>query len=192
MSTAFRRDHVSVQEYLDGEAVANQKHEYVDGVVYAQAGASNTHNQIATNATVDLGMQLRGHPCRVFNSDTKIRIRQASSTRFYYPDLSVVCSHNAPDDSFQDQPVVVVEVVSESTRRTDEGEKREAYLTLPSLATYVLLEQSTAAAIVYQRGEERFAKQVYAGLESRVPLPEIGCELGLAAVYDGIVFPPQE
>jgi Uma2 family endonuclease len=191
MSTAFQHNFISVQEYLDGEIVSQQKHEYVDGVGYAQAGASNTHNQIATNATVELGSQLRGNPCRVFNSDTKIRIRQASSTRFYYPDLSVVCRLNAPDDTFQDQPQVIVEVVSESTRRIDEGEKRETYLTLPSLTTYVLLEQSSAAALVYQRGEERFEKHVYTGLGSRIPLPEIGCDLSLGAVYDGIDFPTQ-
>lgn len=188
MSTAFQPNFITVQEYLDGEAAAQQKNEYVDGVVYDQAGVSNTHNQIATKVTVELGLQLRGNPCRVFNSDTKIRIRQASSTRFYYPDLSVVCQSNPPEETFQDQPVVIVEVVSESTRRIDEGEKRDAYLTIPSLDTYILLEQSSAAALVYKRGEQGFEKRIYSGIESQIPLPDIGCEFSLAAAYEGIGF----
>jgi Uma2 family endonuclease len=191
MSTAFQRNFITVLDYLDGETAAQQKHEYVDGVVYAQAGASNAHNQVATNATVELGLRLRGNPCQVFNSDTKIRLRQATSTRFYYPDLSVVCRRNAPEDTFQDQPTVIVEVLSESTRRIDEGEKRDAYFSLPSLSTYVLFEQSAVAALVYQRGEQGFEKQFYTGLDSRIPLPEIDCELSLAAIYDGVEFPAQ-
>lgn len=188
MSTAFQRKFITVPEYLDGEAAAQQKHEYVDGVVYAQAKASNTHNQIATNATVELGLRLRGNRCRVFNSDTKIRIRQTSSTRFYYPDLSVVCQLNPPDETFQDQPAVTVEVVSESTRRIDEGEKRDAYLTIPSLGAYILLEQSSAAALVYQRGEQGFEKQFYVGLDARIPLPDLDCELNLGSAYEGVEF----
>jgi len=90
------------------------------------AGARNVHNLIASNTLVSLGSRLRGRRCRPYNSDTKIRIRLPSHIRFYYPDVSVICRPNPQTDSFQDEAAVVVEVVSRRTRRTDEGEKKDA------------------------------------------------------------------
>jgi len=155
MSTAGKFDPVSVADYLAGEETAVEKHEYVCGEVYAQAGGINTHNRIATNATIELGSLLRGHWCKVYNSDTKIKICDDDGTRFFYPDLSIVCDSNPASDLFQQRPVVVVEVLSPSTRRQDLGEKRENYCKLKSLQTYVMFEQDAAAAIVYQRDEKR-------------------------------------
>lgn len=188
MSTAPRRDLLSVGDYLEGEQNAQQKHEYVHGVIYAQAGATNVHNQIATNAMIALGSQLRGHSCRVLNSDTKIRIRQAKGHQFYYPDLSVVCRPNPSEDHFQDAPAVIVEVLSNRTRRTDEGEKRDAYLSIESLFTYILLEQSSASAYIYQRGPNHFEQLTYFGLHASIPLPQINAELKLADAYDGVAL----
>ncbi|MEO8497924.1 MAG: Uma2 family endonuclease [Planctomycetota bacterium] len=189
MSTASHHQPISVSDYLHGEQTATHKHEYVDGVVYAMVGATNAHNRIATNGTVTLGGQLRGKTCQVFNSDTKIRVRQARGTRFYYPDVSVVCRLNPASDTFQDAPVVIVEVISDSTRRTDEHEKREAYLSIHSLCVYILVEQSAAAAIVYRRMDSGFEREMYLGLEAVIPLPEIECTLPLADLYENVEFP---
>src|SRR2546421_241206 len=101
MSTAQKLSLVSVEDYLAGESIAPVKHEYVDGIVYAMAGARNAHNLITTNTIVALGGRLRGSRCRPYNSDTKIRIRRPRRVRFYYPDVSVICRPNPPDDSFQ-------------------------------------------------------------------------------------------
>ena len=169
---------------------AKRKHEYVDGVVYAMVGATNAHNRIATNGTVALGTQLRGKSCQVFNSDTKVRIRLAHGTRFYYPDVSVVCRPNPLGDTFHDAPVAIIEVISESTRRTDEYEKREAYLSIDSLYVYILVEPSVAAALVYRRGDSGFQREAYVGLEAVIPLSEIQCELRLAELYENVEFPP--
>ena len=79
--------------------------------------------------------------------------------RFYYPDAMVVCQSNPMTDAFQDQPVVIVEVLSEGTRRLDVGEKQDAYLTIPSLTHYILLEQDSPTAVVYQRVGERFERR---------------------------------
>ena len=147
MSVARQRQPISIADYLEGELTSPLKHEFVDGVVYAMAGATANHNRIATNATVVLGSQLRGKRCQVFNSDMKVRVRMSRSTRFYYPDLSVVCQPNAGNETYQDNPVVIVEVISESTRRVDEYEKREAYLSINSLCVYVLLEPNPSAAM---------------------------------------------
>ncbi|MEZ6089748.1 MAG: Uma2 family endonuclease [Pirellulaceae bacterium] len=189
MSTArFHSTPLSVQDYLRGEADARQKHEYVDGVAYAMAGANNAHNTIATNATVSVGAQLRGNACRVFNSDTKVRIRSAHGTRFYYPDAMIACRLNPPDDTFQDAPVVIIEVISEATRRTDEHEKRQAYLSIDSLCAYIRVEQSLPQAVVDRRTDEGFITEGYAGLDAQIALPEIRCEITLSDLYEDIAF----
>src|SRR2546430_11935476 len=149
MSTAKKLNLVSVDDYLEDELDSPVKHEYLGGVVYAMAGARNAHNLIASNTLVALGSRLRGRPCRAFNSDTKIRLRLPAHIRFYYPDASIICRPNPQTDSFQDEPAALFEVLSRSTRRIDEGEKKDGYLTIPSLGLYVLIEQETAAVVVY-------------------------------------------
>lgn len=187
MSTARKLNLISIDDYLVGEQQSAIKHEYVGGVVHAMVGARNVHNMIATNALVEIG-RLQGHKCRVFNSDTKIRIRMTSQTRFYYPDVSITCHPNPQCDVFQDQPSVIIKVLSESTRRIDEGEKRDAYLTIPTLTHYILLEQSAPGAINYERGENGFDRRVLSSISDRIQIPEINLTLDLAAIYDGVEF----
>ena len=189
MATVSSAQLVSVGDYLAGELVSQTKHEYLGGVIYAMAGARNVHNLIATNITGSLHAQLRDKDCRPYNSDTKIRIHLSMHVRFYYPDASVICQPNPPDDSFQDQPALVAEVLSRSTRRTDEGEKKDAYLTIPSLGVYLLVEQDVPLVIVHRRTEQGgFVREVYEGMESVIRLPEIGTELPLSEVYEGVEF----
>jgi Uma2 family endonuclease len=156
--------------------------------VYATVGAKNAHNIIASNALISMGQQLKGKPCRAFNSDTKIRIRMSDQTRFYYPDVSVVCRPNPQSDVFQDFPSVIVEVCSESTRRIDDGEKRDAYLTIPSLTHYILLEQSAIGAVIYERGSAGFERRVLTEPGDTIPFLELNISLPLAAIYDGVEF----
>ena len=188
MSAVQKLDLVSVEDYLAGELVSPIKHEYLAGVVYAMAGARNAHNLIAMNASGSLHARLRGRSCRPFNSDTKIRIRLTTHMRFYYPDVSVICRPNPQSDSFQDEPAVLVEVLSAKTRRLDEGEKKDAYLTIPSLAVYLLVEQETPAVVAFRRTEHGFVREVYQGLEAIVPLTEIGTVLPLAELYEAVEF----
>jgi Uma2 family endonuclease len=191
MSTAKQLNLVSVEDYLAGELVSPIKHEYLGGVVYAMAGARNAHNLIATNALGALHARLRGKPCRPFNSDTKIRIRLPTQVRFYYPDVSVVCRPNPQTDSFQDEPAVLFEVISRRTRRIDEGEKKDAYLTIPSLSVYVLIEQDTAAVVAFRRTEGGFVREVHEGLDAVLPLGEVGTDLPLAEIYETVEFAPE-
>jgi Uma2 family endonuclease len=191
MSTAKKLTFVPVDDYLAGELISPVKHEYVGGVVYAMAGARNSHNLIASNILGTLHGKLRGRPCRPFNSDTKIRIRLPAQVRFYYPDASVICRPNPQTDSFQDEPAVIIEVVSRKTRRLDEGEKKDAYLTIPSLAVYLLVEQETPAVVAFRRTEQGFVREAYEGLPAVVPLSEIEAELPLAEIYEAVEFSPE-
>ena len=191
MTAAEKLNLISVEDYLAGELISPVKHEYLGGVVYAMAGARNAHNLIASNTLVALGSLLRGLRCRPFNSDTKIRIRLPAQVRFYYPDASVICRPNPQTDSFQDEPAALFEVLSRRTRRLDEGEKKDAYQTIPSLNVYVLLEQESPAAVVFRRTERGFVREVYRGLDAVVPLREIEIDLPLAEVYEGVEFLPE-
>jgi Uma2 family endonuclease len=182
---------VSVEEYLAGELASPIKHEYAGGVIYAMAGARNAHNLIATNTLVALGVRLRGKACRPYNSDTKIRVRLPTHVRFYYPDVSGICRPNPPNDSFQDEPAVLIEVISDRTRRIDEVEKRDAYLTIPSLCVYLLVEQETPAVVAWRRSENGFVREVHQGLDAVLPLGEIETDLPLAELYEAVEFTPE-
>jgi len=191
MTAADKLNLISAADYLAEELVSPIKHEYLGGSVYAMAGERNVHNIIATNTLGSLHARLRGRRCRPFNSDTKIRVRLPTQWRFYYPDASVVCRQNPPDESFQDDAAVIVEVLSRSTRRIDEGEKRDSYLTIPSLWAYVLIDQESAAVVVHRRTEQGFVREVYEGQGAVIPLPEIEIELPLAEIYEGVEFSPE-
>ena len=189
MSTARKFNPVSVDDYLHGELTSTRKHEYVCGEVYAQAGGTNTHNRIASNVQGILFGQLRGKVCRVYNSDTKVRIQLDEGTRFFYPDALVICESNPPTDTFQDHPVVIVEVLSASTRRLDLEEKRASYCLIPSLETYILLEQSEVAAIVFQKNNEgQFERKIYVGSEQVIPMLVIESQLKLSEAYEAVEF----
>ena len=188
MSAVPKPKRISVEEYLAGELISPVKHEYLGGMVYAMAGARNVHNLIKLNLLAFLHPRLRGRPCRPYDSDTKIRIHLPGQVRFYYPDASVTCRPNPQDDSYQDEPVLIAEVLSDSTRRLDEGEKKDAYLTIPSLSVYLLIEQETPAAFLYRRIKGSFVREDYAGLQAEIPLGEIETALPLAEIYDAVEF----
>jgi Uma2 family endonuclease len=185
-----RASWISVDDYLRGELVSPIKHEYVDGFVYAMAGARNAHTDIAGNTFGSLFIRLRGRKCRPRNSDAKVRIRLPRKIRFYYPDVSIVCRPNSRSDQYHDRPVVIAEVISESTRRIDEGEKKEAYLTIPTLDVYLIIEQDSPKVLAYRRKGRGFVQEVYSGLKAIIPLPEIGTELPLAEIYEAVEFVP--
>jgi Uma2 family endonuclease len=180
---------VAICDYLAGEELATTKHEYLGGTIHAMAGGTNDHAAVATNAVVALGSRLRGKPCRPFGSDTKVRIELPEHTRFYYPDAQVVCSRNPGNEHFQENPVLVIEVLSESTRRTDLGEKRSAYLAIPSLKVLLLVEPDCPRVTVYRRQPQGgFAAEEHEGLQSVIALPDIEADLPLAELYEGVAL----
>jgi Uma2 family endonuclease len=198
MSAAKRLTLVSVKDYLAAELESPIKHDYVGGLVYALPDTRNRHNIIKGNLLGSLHAQLRGRGCWPFDSNTKIRIHLPTQIRFYYPDLSVICQQNSQNDSFQDRPAAIFEVLSLRTRRIDEVEKKDAYLTIPSLSVYVLFEQDMVAGVVVRRTEQGFVREVYEGRDAVMALGKLGDTtptLALAEVYDGVEFgrpEPQE
>ena len=184
---------ISIEEYLEGELLSEIKHEYLGGTVHAMSGGKIRHNKAAFNTARHLGNSLDGKPCNVFNSDNKIRVVLPTDTRFYYPDAMVVCGPNDDEATFHDHPVVIIEVLSPSTYRNDIGEKRDAYLTIPSLKVYLVVDPSKPLVKVDRRKDMGgFANETYQDLAEVIKLPEIEGELKLADLYTGISLPEEE
>jgi Uma2 family endonuclease len=173
----------SEEDYLRSEELSEVKHEFVAGVAHAMAGAGFEHNTIAGNIHGALHMRLRGKRCQPFGSDLKIRVQSDEHVHFYYPDAMVVCDRTglAPQRHWTDKPAVIFEVLSESTRRVDEGEKALMYWKVPSLVSYVLVEQDKVQVTVRRRDG---GGEVLSGRETLLRLPELDIEIPLAEFYE--------
>lgn len=143
---------LTAADYLAGEQISNSRHEFVDGHVYAMAGAGESHNLIALNVASKLRNQVRGGPCRVFISDMKLNVAEWNA--FYYPDVMVVCDAGDDQPYFKQHPCLVVEVLSLSTESADRREKLLAYRTLASLRDYVLISQDKRRVELYRRAPD--------------------------------------
>ncbi len=150
---------VSETEYLAGEKIAETKHEYIDGEVFAMAGASASHNRISLNVATLFNVHLDGKPCQPYMSDMKIKV----STKYFYPDVLVDCSGLADDSHVTEKPTLIVEVLSKSTRRMDETTKRIAYTQIDSLLEYVLIEQDFVDIEIIRRRTGWQSERFYLG-----------------------------
>jgi len=176
-------------EYLARERTSEEKHVFWDGEVFAIAGASRVHNRIVAALLRDLGVRLLGAPCQPYASDQRIRIPKTQ--RYVYPDASVTCPPVEMDpvdaDTIQN-PRVVFEVLSESTEAFDRGEKFAGYRTVPSLDEYVLLSQKEPRVEHFARqGDGSWVLRAFGGNDV-VPLPSLGVELSIEALYAGIAL----
>ena len=193
MALKAKDELISIEDYLEGELVSEIKHEYLGGTVHAMSGTKIRHNKASLNASADLTYSLRGKPCNVFNNDTKVRINLASDTRFYYPDAMVACGPVDDEALYLEHPVVIIEVLSPTTFRNDIGEKRDAYLTIPSLRTYLIIDPEKPLVKVDRRKPlGGFGQEIYSDLSDIIPLPEIDASLPLQAIYGNIALPGQE
>lgn len=142
---------VTPEAYLHGEELAAIKHEYVDGEVYAMAGASERHNRIALNAAFHLRTATRGRRCGAYMADMKLRL--AEQNIYYYPDVMLACDPEDNHPLYKTRPCLIVEVLSSSTAATDRREKWHAYRGLTSLLAYLLVEADVRRAEYYLRDE---------------------------------------
>jgi Uma2 family endonuclease len=167
---------ISEEQYLRDELTREIKHEYIDGYIYAMAGASRNHQRVVANLGRILGNHLENRPCEAFSSDMKVK----AGSKFFYPDVVVVCETGG-DDYYTRRPVIVVEVLSRSTRRRDETTKRLAYQSLPSLQEYVLVEQDIVDVEVCRRSEGWVSRHFFMGDE--VAFESIGLTLRVEDIY---------
>ena len=136
MTIATKYNFISEQDYLTGELQSEVRHEFIDGEVYAMAGAHKDHNRIAGEVFRILANHLQDNPCQPYASDMKVKVDKS----FFYPDVMVDCS-GKEEDYYTEFPTIIVEVLSKSTRQHDKTFKRQAYFQIPSLQEYILIEQ---------------------------------------------------
>jgi Uma2 family endonuclease len=173
----------TIEEYVSLEEYANIRHEFLDGQIYAMSGGTAEHSVYATNVAALLLTQLRGRPCRVQNSDARIRV--VATGLDTYPDVSVVCGHAAHD--LQDRiattnPVVLVEVLSASTERYDRGMKLEHYKLIPTLREVVFVAYDARRIDVVRRKGDTW-ETTSANPGETLRLESIECELPVDEVY---------
>ena len=180
MATAAQVSIISEEDYLEGEKTSDIKYEYIDGYVYAMAGASNNHNLITGNVFLALANHLKKKPCRPYVSDMKVKI----GSKYFYPDVLVDCSQLTGDSYYTEQPTILVEVLSKSTRRTDETIKRMAYMQIPSLQEYVLIEQDIVDVEVIRRATGWLSEHYFLGDE--LTLSSINLTLSVEDIYDRV------
>jgi Uma2 family endonuclease len=177
----------SYAEYLSFEAVNDRRHEFVAGAILAMAGGTIEHGRLVSRLTALLSTALEGRPCVVLPSDVRVRIRAAD--RATYPDIHVVCGEierDPDDDAAIVNPVVIVEVLSDSTAESDRGDKFADYRRLSSLREYVLVSQRERRIDVYHRDDRRWVLDEHRRGEE-VQLDALAVALTVDTIYaDGL------
>lgn len=190
MSALAKYHYLTSAEYLLGEndRLDGIRYEYINGQTYAMAGASRNHNRVALGIASRLEQHLRGQPCDVFIADMKVGILTADEERFYYPDVQVTCSEETAK-YYNTAPKLIVEVLSDSTARTDRTEKLYAYRLLPSLQEYLLCSQDSPLLEIYRR---RTAWQIERYVAGQVcVLESVDLVLQVDELYSFLLNEPQ-
>jgi Uma2 family endonuclease len=167
-------------DYLSSELNSEVKREYIDGHIYAMGGASNNHSRITGNVFGEFRNHLKGKPCEAFAADTKVKAGQ----NYFYPDVVVDCSQPSGDDYFSKAPVIIVEVLSKSTKKHDLTTKLIQYINLPSLQEYVLIEQESASVQILRRRNHWQSEYYFLG--DVVTFDPIELKLSVEAIYDRV------
>ncbi|TCZ56281.1 Uma2 family endonuclease [Roseicella aquatilis] len=181
MSVAVRPAPMTIAEFLAWEETQELRWEFGGFAPQAMTGGTVARDTIQANLVAVLNARLRGTPCRARGSNLKIEV--AGSIR--YPDAFVTCTPLDPRATVGREPVVVFEVLSSSTARTDRVEKMREYWDTPSIRRYVLIEQDAVSATSHAREAGRWTGRVlWAG--DVIALPEIGIEIPLEDLYEGL------
>lgn len=188
MIASPQQPYLTPEQYLQMEAQSPVKHEYIDGQIYAMAGASDPHVTIALNLATLLRSHVRGSGCRIYISDMKVRIEALN--RFYYPDVLVSCDERDREMlTYKRFPNLIVEVLSDSTEAFDRGDKFADYQTLESLREYVLINTKRQRVECFRRKDEGlWILQFYTPEQTSFRLDSIGFEGTLDALYEDVAF----
>jgi len=192
MVQATEKTDYSPEEYLEIEASSEIRHEYMDGEIVPMTGGTPNHNQILLNLAGALNFSLRRQPYRVFAADQRLWIPQR---RVYtYPDVVVVQGPLVYQAGRQDtitNPLLIIEVLSQSTRDYDRGDKFVAYRTMSSFQEYLLVDQYAFQVEHYVKtGNKRWTLQEYDSLNDMVELVALPFEIALKEIYDKVEFEP--
>lgn len=185
---SYNKKRYSIEEYLEMENESSEKHEYFQGEIFAMAGARVVHNRLVSNTLISLGIKLRGSSCKPFNSDQRIHI--PVNSLFTYPDISIICGKIETlnnDDWNILNPVILIEVLSPSTKNYDKGDKFTLYRQIPSLKEYILIDSESIHIEAFRLNERlHWELEEYNQVTDSVLLSSIQTSILISEIYEGI------
>lgn len=180
------KTHIEIADYIEGEEISEIRHEYIYGEVYAMAGASTMHNRIVTNIGYKIDNHLGNSRCEAYIENVKLKADEAT---FYYPDVMVACDENPTSVYYREEPILLVEVLSNSTERTDRHEKLTIYKKIPTLQEYLIVWQDKIYCEIHRKtAENTWQTEIYDEAEAEINLNSIDFTLTLAEIYRRINF----
>lgn len=181
------QNYISPEEYLKLEELSQIKHEYIQGEVYAMAGASDAHVTLSVNLVTLLRNHVRGSGCRVYMSDMKARIE--SRNIYYYPDVMVTCDERDKGfQSFKRHPCLIIEVLSDGTEGFDRGDKFADYQELETLQEYVLISQKRQRVECFRRNAEGLWVLHSYTQGSEIHLASVDFRASIDSIYEDVTF----
>ena len=187
-AVAYGKKNFSIEEYLEIENAAIEKHEYYKGEIFAMSGAKVPHIIIAKNLSGSLYVKLRGKKCQPYGSDARIHIE--SNTLFTYPDMSIVCGEVITlnnDDYNILNPKVIIEILSTSTKSYDRGDKFKLYRDIPTLTEYILVDSESIYIEVFRINESNhWELEEYNSIEQMLHIQAINETILLTEIYEGL------
>lgn len=185
--SAIPKTYISPSQYLDIEGQSTIRHEYINGEVYAMAGATPEHIQITLNIPLALAGQLYAKGCDIYI--TELRVRLVPTRAYFYPDVVIVCGGKEMEAQTLINPTVIIEILSESTANYDRGVKWAHYQKSPTLQEYLLVSQTHPYVEQYVRQTDGTWQYIsYEGLEAVIRLPTLTLDLPMQTLYQRIVF----
>ncbi len=186
----YKRRHYTIEEYLEMENAAGEKHEYYKGEIFAMSGAKTPHNRITSNLLANLWNKLRGKQCQPYGSDQRIHVPK--NTLITYPDISVICGPviTLNNDEYNVlNPTLIIEVLSPSTKNYDRGDKFRLYRDIPTLKEYVLVDSSSISVEVFYINEQgNWELNEYKTFDETVYFHSIEVSLDVKNIYDGALI----
>ena len=190
MAVASPTARLSEAEYLEIERKAEFKSEFFDGEMFAMSGGSCWHSIISANIGREFGTALKGRGCVVFESNMRVKVE--ATGLYTYPDVSVACEEQRFVDDEMDtllNPTVIVEVLGESTEKSDRGQKFQHYQQILSLKEYILVSQHKARVELLVREAVGTWRLFQAeGLEGKITSPTLGVTLELVEIIANVTF----
>jgi Uma2 family endonuclease len=182
----------TLEEYFELERSTNERLEYWNGDVYSMSGVSENHALIETNSVTLLSNNLREHPCRVFPANMRIKV--PSLPPYRYGDVSALCGppffEKIGGVDALTNPVLIIEVLSDSTEAYDRGDRFTHYKSIPSLKEYLLIAQHRPHITQYVKQEDgSWSYREINDLSASLHLPSVDCVLDLSEVYRDVTFP---
>ncbi len=189
-----KKNKITPEEYLAFERSSlDMKHEFFNGEIFAMVGAGRKHNRINVNLTIELGGKFKADKstCNLFSNDMRVKVAK----NYVYPDIVIYCGDAVFEDNEFDtltNPVVVMEILSDSTEVFDRGKKFAYYQTIPTLQEYILISQNEYRVEQYTRSGDDWLYRSYKGTGRILRMESVNCQLPLSEIYWDIVIEPEE